>query len=107
MSCICFAAPVTVTIEICEGLPAQGTQSEDFVVISTQNGHFLRWNGTARPVAFELLDGRGALLIRKTFKAHPGMNVPIVSGAELPVGLYLVRVTGDGGPHVVKRVFVH
>ena len=101
------AAPVTVTIEICEGLPAQGTQSEDFDVIATQDGPYLRWNGSARQVAVELLDSRGAVLMRKMLMVHPGQAFEMIPGEALAAGLYVVRVTREGDPPSVKRVFVH
>lgn len=101
------ATPVILMIEICEGLPAYGAQRDDFIVITTQEGPYFRWNGCARQVALELLDTRGALLMRNMLMVHPGQAFQLIPGEVLAAGLYSVRVTGEGVPPLVKRVFVH
>lgn len=101
------SAPVTVTIEICAGLPDPEASSWDFDVIDTPEGPVLRWSGGRQPIGIEVFDARGALLLRKGFTAQPGQGSPLTPPGSLSGGLYVVRVTGPGVPAKVKRVFVH
>lgn len=98
---------ITVTIEVCEGLPEAGPLGWDLSLIASAQGPSVRWAGAAQPIDVELFDARGASLYRKTLSVHPGLVFGVVPEGMRAAGLYLVRVSGAGGPPLVRRVFVH
>jgi hypothetical protein len=101
------AAPVTVTVEICEGLQDIEAPGWDFAVMATPDGPYVRWQGDQQQIGLEFFDARGSLLVRRTFMVQPGQGFPPMPQGTPAPGLYTVRVSGPGGPPLVKRVFVH
>ena len=100
-------APFIVNIEICEGLVYADAAGWNCTVITTADGPFVHWQGDGKPISLELFDVRGSLLTRWAFTVRPGQVFPAMPEGMPAAGLYLVRLTGEGDPPLVKRVFVH
>ncbi|MBP7515174.1 MAG: hypothetical protein KA791_11530 [Flavobacteriales bacterium] len=100
-------SPVTVTIEICQGIEGASTNGPNFVLLTNLDGVWLRWSGGQERIRCELFDARGSLISREMLVASPGLVECVTPSGRPAPGAYVLRVTGEGDPPMVERVFVH
>jgi hypothetical protein len=100
-------APVTVIIEICEGLMGTTVHGRGMALSDTPEGPVLLWLGDPCVRLMDVFDVRGALLSQKKLDLEPGQRCRVLPGGPASPGLYTVRIHGPTDPPLVGRVFVH
>ncbi len=98
--------PVTVTIEICQGVGSASTTGRNFVPYANADGIWLRWSGGQERIRCELFDARGSVISQRMLVATPGQVECVGPSGRPAPGAYVLRVTGEDDPPMVERVFV-
>ena len=99
--------PVTVSIEICQGVEHLSMTGQYFVWFTNADGIWLRWSGGHERIRCELFDARGSLIAQGMHGASPGQVGCVTPSGRPAPGAYVLRVTCEGDPPMVERVFVH
>lgn len=100
-------APVIVTIEICQEVENATMTGSIFVLLTDPDGVWLRWSGGRERIRCELFDARGGLISQRMFVASSGQLECVTPTGRPAPGAYVLRITGEGDPPMVERVFVH
>jgi hypothetical protein len=95
------ATPVTVSVEICEGLVPTEPASLLFQVVASENGPVLVWNDRPLPVRLDVFDMAGGLKGRGDRMMRIGDRYGL---GPLSAGLYAVRAAWGDRATVVRFV---